>query len=203
MYNANIAYILITSRCDCNMRRNIKRTLPSFDVISFTESSPTPVRRRIEMTTSQEQNFVSTCISENEDIPVEDTSNISIPFVFDEGELSGDSDSDNSDEDENAKNSTIYSKRQENSARNWESVREDLLKAVIESECIPDDQMCTNCRTDSASYRCLKCGIGNFFCESCVASLHSKICVFHVVEQWKVSIWSIHDFVLTSKVIYK
>ena len=36
-----------------------------------------------------------------------------------------------------------------------------------------------------------KCGIRNYFCESCIALLHSNKCVFHVVEQWKVSIYNL------------
>jgi hypothetical protein len=75
--------------------------------------------------------------------------------------------------------------------KNWENVRDEILKAAIESESIPVGQMCTNCRMDGASYRCLKCGIRNYFCESCIALLHSNKCVFHVVEQWKVSIYNL------------
>ena len=170
------------------MRRNIERNLPTFDVVSFTDASPSPVRRKVAFTIQEEQDIVSASVRVNEDIPVEDNAKISAPFVFDEGEPSNESDSASSVDDENTQKSTVYSKRQQNSAKNWENVRDEILKAAIESESIPVGQMCTNCRKDSASYRCLKCGIGNYFCESCIALLHSNKCVFHVVEQWKVSI---------------
>lgn len=170
------------------MRRNIKRNLPGFDVVSFTDLSPSPVRRRVELATPQEPNFVDTCSRVNEDILVDVDANISTQFALDQREVSSDSDSaESSDEGESTQKTTTYGKRQQNSAKNWENVREELLKAVIESECIPDGQVCSKCGTDRASYCCIKCGIGNYFCESCVASLHRNICVFHAVEHWKVS----------------
>ena len=92
------------------MRRNIKRNLPTFNVVSFMDVSPSPVRRKVAFTIQEEQDIVNASVRVNEDIPVEDNANISASFVFDEGELSNESDSASSVDDENTQKSTVYSK---------------------------------------------------------------------------------------------
>jgi hypothetical protein len=68
------------------------------------------VRRKVAFTIQEEQDIVNASVRVNEDIPVEDSANISASFVFDEGELSNESDSDSSVDDENTQKSTVYSK---------------------------------------------------------------------------------------------
>ena len=189
------------------MRRNIKRTLTGLDIVSFTDSSPSPVRRRIELATAQsniesvQREDVSTGLQlaqviDDEINPV-DALNTSTSFEFHTRQLrlnseSSENDSHGSEDDETVEaqqnlRSSSYDKRKQNSVKNWENIRPLLRDVVIESECIPIGQTCSFCNTASATFRCLKCGSGQFFCEPCVASLHRNACVFHVVEQWKVS----------------
>ncbi|XP_028412340.1 uncharacterized protein LOC114535157 [Dendronephthya gigantea] len=175
------------------MPRNIKRTLPrgpSFEFVAFTDSSPSPIRRRIELASPQNRDETSARV--NEVGECEDNLGTSVQtsssFVFSERDLTeifSESDSDCENNEKAPGKSTSYAKRQQSSTKNWENIRGTLLKAVVESECIPCGQLCTNCNVASANFRCLKCGAGNYFCEACVASLHKNVCVFHVVEQWK------------------
>jgi hypothetical protein len=62
-------------------------------------------------------------------------------------DTSGDSDS--SDDEETQGKSTsrpsLYDKRKQNSAKNWENIRSLLRDVVIESECIPIGQTCRAC----------------------------------------------------------
>jgi hypothetical protein len=67
---------------------------------------------------------------------LKDSAKIPAPFVFAEGELSNECDSDSSVDDENTQKSTVYSKQQQNSGKNWDNVRDEILKAEIESESI-------------------------------------------------------------------
>ena len=68
------------------------------------------MRRKVAFTIQEEQDIVNASVRVNKYIPVEDSANISAPFVFDEGELSNESDSDSSVDDENTQKSTVYSK---------------------------------------------------------------------------------------------
>ncbi|XP_028417867.1 uncharacterized protein LOC114542545 [Dendronephthya gigantea] len=176
------------------MRRNIKRSLTGLDIFSFCDSSPSPVRRKLELQTAESNTCTPSHIQQESISLYEKKTNYDHAsslntFVFDERDLiesDSDSGSDNDEEETQQKStSSSYAKRQESSSLNWLKIRSYLRDAVIESECIPVGQICNNCNVESANFRCLRCGIGNFFCETCVASIHSNVCIFHVIEQWK------------------
>ncbi len=180
------------------MRRNIKRNLAGLDLISFNSGSNAPVRavrRKVELEVINPVNPPNVQ-AELESEPSCEESN-----CFDEGGSSelfefreqdclfdGDSSSD-SDEEQESQEQTItnYARREENSAKNWAEIRSKLRDAVTESECIPAGQPCCKCNSKNADFRCVKCGMGNFFREDCIVAIHQDMCVFHVIEQWKVS----------------
>jgi hypothetical protein len=181
------------------MRQNIKCNLPELDVISFCDS-PSPVRRKVDLATT-------------DDLPDEINKDSSYPASsfefyiaeFSESDNSSDLESANSEEEgtqgRSRKTTNQYNKRKGNSAKNWETIRIMLRDAVIETECIPVGQICHVCNTALANYRCLKCGIGHFFCEPCVASVHTNIGIFHIVEEWKVSMLLLCFFLLPVKFV--
>ena len=45
----------------------------------------------------------------------------------------------------------------------WERIRHDLLRAVVESEAMPPNQVCIKCNDVLATLRCRKCGPSAFF----------------------------------------
>ena len=107
-----------------------------------------------------------------------------------------DTGSDSEEEGTQRKTTNVYNKRKESSAKNWETIRSSLRNVVIETECIPVGQICHVCNAAAANYRCLKCGIGQFFCEPCVASVHTNIGIFHIIEEWKVNMLNCYGFIL-------
>ena len=112
----------------------------------------------------------------------------SVSIEFDSDGI-GSSDNDSGEEQESQQQTiTNYARREENSAKNWAEIRFKLRDAVIESECIPVGQQCSKCNSKSADCRCIKYGMGNLLCQDCVVSIHQNICVFHVIEHWKVSV---------------
>ena len=158
------------------MRRNIKRNLPSNTIVCFGGSSSAPVKRKLNLVAS------NGCDSGNDAITTASTSGI----INERNLRIGDT----NDVMENGEGKTAsdYKKRQENSAKNWATIRSQLLSAVVESECLPDQSLCGICGTAPATFRCTRCGIGILFCQQCVASLHSNVSLFHVIEEWKVII---------------
>jgi hypothetical protein len=176
------------------MRRNIKRNLSGVDLISFDSDSDCDsnaiaparaVRRKVEYVIDVAELESETS---REELNCFDDSASLVSIEFDSDSI-GSSDNDSGEEQESQQQTiTNYARREENSAKNWAEIRFKLRDAVIESECIPVGQQCSKCNSKSADCRCIKCGMGNFFCQDCVVSIHQNICVFHVIEQWKVSV---------------
>lgn len=181
------------------MRRNIKRNLKGLDVLSFSNSSPARRSRRNvaflpgqsnsdesirTSTTTTRSPLVQELVQDNNEIDRDFIPSTSFEFQIREVD-----EDDICSEEERAdkKTADAHCKRKQNSAKNWESIRSSLLNVIIESECIPLGRTCFVCNVAPAIFRCISCGIGQYFCENCVESLHKNVCVFHVVEQWKVS----------------
>ena len=83
---------------------------------------------------------------------------------------------------------SFYTISQKASIAAWNSVRQSMLKAVTESCAMPDTQVCMFCFETSAQFRCIQCGQCSYYCDHCLPKLHSCANIFHVPEQWKVSI---------------
>ena len=163
-------------------RRNVKRNLPSMEVVSF-EGSSTFSKRRITLTTPDVVQPVEGSGSKDDDLIEEHTMQ---PLAMDI--IDGNEGDDEDDSEDDQAEVSCYKKRQQRAAQGWENIRDAMLRAVIESEWIPDGSLCTECRTANAMFRCLKCGAGVFYCEACVSTVHSiNRNVFHLVEQWKAS----------------
>lgn len=168
-------------------RRNVKRTLPPLEVISFTHSSSAPSKRKIKFTTSTVGGACEIRDSENLDITTDPSQNF-LPFSYELDDVNESDDGNDGDDEQEQITVCVssYARKQEGAAKHWSDIRGKLLQAVIESECIPDKQICMHCNQDSAAFRCLKCGAGIFYCEECVRSVHDHRNIFHVVEEWKV-----------------
>ena len=52
------------------------------------------------------------------------------------------------------------------SATAWERIRQELLRAVVEGEALPVNQVCTKCIDVIATLHCRKCGPAAFFCDT-------------------------------------
>ena len=83
---------------------------------------------------------------------------------------------------------SLHKLQREANASAWEEVRAKLLHAVVESEAMPLNQACTKCSEVPATLQCRKCGPSAFFCCACFHHVHCGINVFHVAEEWKVSV---------------
>ena len=82
---------------------------------------------------------------------------------------------------------TEYEKGYFNKRHSWENLRKKLLDAAIEEVCLPSDSTCLICH-EKAVVPCKYCGPRIYFCESCGRKAHEKQNVFHVMEEWKVSV---------------
>ena len=160
-----------------NRRRNVKRSLPALEVVSFSSAS----KRKVELTTP----VVGEGIGQQKEINdgVIDHSSTSV-------ELSYPNEIESTDGDDEQEDNTVsgYARKQQRAAKHWSEITNEMLTAVIESECVSDEQLCTRCTQDPATFRCLKCGAGALYCEACVAAVHNNRNYFHVVEQWKASV---------------
>jgi hypothetical protein len=164
-------------------RRNVKRRLPSIEIVSF-EGSSNITKRRVTLSTPdviqpvEASDFVSEHSAEVHPIQ---------PLIMAINDGNEGDDEDDSEDDQPAEVSN-YKRKQQSSAKGWENIRDSMLQAVIESELISDGCLCAECHTGTAVFRCRKCGTGIFYCETCVSSVHSKKNVFHEVEEWKASL---------------
>ena len=59
---------------------------------------------------------------------------------------------------------SLHKISQESAIAGWNQIRQDLLKVVIETSCIPLAQLCFLYTTE-ATYRCLSCSPSDFFCQ--------------------------------------
>ncbi len=91
----------------------------------------------------------------------------------------------NKDTRESVPSSSLYELDQENSAESWRKARSTLLKIVVESEALPEAQLCISCN-NSALYRCLQCGPRAYFCNHCYEAAHLATNLFHTGEIWEV-----------------
>ena len=80
---------------------------------------------------------------------------------------------------------TLHEIKQRSNVAAWSGIRHSILDICIEGHAMPVDQQCTYCTLTDAVYRCTRCGPYVFFCEDCLL-LHSKNCVYHIPEIWKV-----------------
>ena len=85
---------------------------------------------------------------------------------------------------------TLHEVAQKRAVESWKKIRLDMLRIAIESEALPEDQLCTACTADKALYRCLQCGPRIFFCSQCYEAAHRKTNIFHTGEVWEVTILS-------------
>ena len=58
---------------------------------------------------------------------------------------------------------SLHKLQREANASAWENVRAKLLHAIVESEAMPLNQVCTKCSEVAATLRCRKCGPSAFF----------------------------------------
>lgn len=86
------------------------------------------------------------------------------------------------------KEDSSHARRSINSFANWERLRPHLLRATVEELCIPEGTNCCVCLVKMATTRCTYCGPRQFFCQSCVYTLHETRNQLHVMEQWTVNI---------------
>lgn len=157
-------------------RRNVKRSLPMIEVVSF-ESSSTSSANSISKTTKRKCRLTTPDVVEpihgsdsssgNEDF-MDDTSMQGLARVVDGNDDGNEGDDEEDLEAENANVTSEYRRKQQRSAKGWENIRDAMLRAVIETEMIPDGCLCTECNHSNATFRCLKCGAGVFYCEECV-----------------------------------
>ena len=163
-------------------RRNVKRKLPSIEIVSF-EGSSTVSKRRVPLSTPSVDQPAQESDSESdhfaEEHPIQ-------PLIIDMDD-GNEGDNEEDSEDDQAEIST-YRRKQQSAAQGWENIRDSMLQAVIESELIPDGSLCNECQTGTAVFRCRKCGTGIFYCETCVGTVHRNKNVFHEVEQWEASV---------------
>ena len=76
----------------------------------------------------------------------------------------------------------------------WGQARSALLKAVVESNAMPEDQCCISC-SYSVTYRCVQCASWAYYCHQCFSDAHSRINLFHTGEVWEVEYHSFHGIV--------
>jgi len=77
-----------------------------------------------------------------------------------------------------------YRAHQQSLSDQWTALRESLLTAAIESEGMPNGQLCMVCEIEHACLRCRDCGPNQFFCKGCGVKLHQCRNHFHYMEQW-------------------
>jgi len=77
-----------------------------------------------------------------------------------------------------------YRAHQQSLSDQWTALRESLLTATIESEGMPNGQLCMVCEIEHACLRCRDCGPNQFFCKGCGVKLHQCRNHFHYMEQW-------------------
>ena len=95
---------------------------------------------------------------------------------------------DNHMQDQTSSEPSFYTISRKESVAAWNSIRYPMLEAVTESYAMPEKQGCTFCSEAVAKYRCIHCGPYCYYCDHCVAKLHMDSNIFHVPEQWKVSV---------------
>lgn len=172
-------------------RRNVKRKLPSIQIVSF-EGSSNISRRRFTVSARDVVQPVQTSESESEQLAEVHPAQPLIMDMNDEIGNEGDNEEDSEDDQPDQAELSIYKRKKQSAAQGWENIRDSMLQAVIESELIPDGSLCNECQTGTAEFRCRKCGTGVFYCEKCVGAVHRNKNVFHEVEQWEASV--IHFF---------
>ena len=88
--------------------------------------------------------------------------------------------------DTDAPKISLYSIKQRANVAAWESLRPALLTAVVECCAMPEDQLCTLCCNDEASFRCKQCGPCVYYCSNFLHGWHTCNNIFHTAEEWKV-----------------
>ena len=68
----------------------------------------------------------------------------------------------------------------------WKKMRPAILRAAIENNAMPPNQVCIQCGTDEATYRCLQCAPWAHFCLHCFGDAHRETNLFHTGEVWEV-----------------
>ena len=81
---------------------------------------------------------------------------------------------------------TLHQVFQKQSIESWRKIRLDMLKVVIGTEALPEDKLCFVCNSEIATYRCLQCSPGLYYCSSRFESAHSRTNIFHSAEVWEV-----------------
>ena len=125
-------------------RRNVKRSLPGLEIVSF-DGSGKSSKRKLTVTTPDVVRQVET-----NELPVQDkdlTEEQPLqPHIVDMNDGNeGDDEGDSANELEDVTN---YRKRQQRAAQGWEGIRDAMLQAFVESELIPDGCLCTKCKTE-------------------------------------------------------
>ena len=167
-------------------KRNIKRRLPSVEVVTF-GASRTISKRRLVMRTPNLAASDTRSDGEHGNL-IEHPPTQSIPHSVDRDDDGNQADDEEiMESDAESENVSQYRKRQQRSAEGWKNVRDAMLQAVIESEWLPDGCLCSNCSVADALFRSLACGASVFYCESCVSIVHRNRNVFHDIEEWKAS----------------
>ena len=83
---------------------------------------------------------------------------------------------------------SLHSIQKEANAEAWKKIRPRMLKAIVENEAMPTNQLCILCTAELAVLRCRKCGPFAFLCNPCFFNAHNQVNLFHIAEEWKVGL---------------
>jgi len=81
---------------------------------------------------------------------------------------------------------SLYAVNQKVCTLAWASIRQGLLKAAVENNAMPINQICIMC-PNKAVCRCVQCFPRAFYCHGCFKEAHMKVNLFHAGEMWQVS----------------
>ncbi len=81
---------------------------------------------------------------------------------------------------------SLHEIKQKANVKGWAEIRQDMLKAAIQSCTMPFEQVCVHCTIMEAKYRCLQCSAWAYYCGECFGDIHCKSNLFHVGEVWEV-----------------
>lgn len=164
------------------MAQHLSLRLPIFKLRKRSTSGP-----------SQSEAVHPTCGISCTDVKIvedSDTESLSDDDQLDDPSGHGDEQAEVGDEFEGP---SLYKIQQETAASGWKNIRSKLLRAAVEANAMPPEQVCINDCGTPASLRCLKCSLTSFYCHDCFISIHAHSNFFHVAEEWKVDFIFSHN----------
>ena len=85
-------------------------------------------------------------------------------------------------------NVSAHTKRKQNLAARWESLRCSAYKAVVQNQALQYQEKCFICGSDDAGVRCQQCG-PLYMCHDCCVRHHDQMNFHHYPEVWQVRIY--------------